>query len=110
MSLRPNSLSQLYEKDYHALALEHAVLMGFWPFRVGRFQTFVDFDLDFNAYRLMLEFPDIDLIFRFRFERDEILDTQDPRQAEDRLGLHLCEAIRNRETAPVPDTIILGED
>lgn len=86
------------------------ILEGFWPFKPRSVRLFMDFDIDYNQYRILSEVCFGDFLFPHTepVSRDDVLD--DPYGVMLPLGQKFKEYYRHLEPLPNTHQHHLGEE
>lgn len=88
-------------------AIWMATRLGIAPFQPKPVDLLIKEDLDYRQHILVVEFPSIRLSFQFKFDQDEMFRSSEEEYL--RLANEVLQQIRYRETLPVPDNVVLGE-
>ena len=110
--LDPHGGIILPENDLHTRYIWERIREGLWPFKPHRVSLHMEYDIDYNKYRV---FAVVKFKSGYPFEHVETVGRDalvDDIYAECyKIGQGMFEAFRYRELREVvPDNIILGED
>lgn len=104
-------LNQRADEQKSRLVFEF-VAEGMWPFRLKSIDVYMDFDIDYNEYRVLAGAVLMNGYTIGFEERINAFDfSGDPDEEFLKVAVKMREAFRNREDHfPVPDNIVLGVD
>ena len=91
-------------------ALGDAILLGMAPFQVRDVVIYMDYEIDYNRYRVVGEVVLFNLeriAYTVKPDRDDLINY--PLKTKKAMCDEFTQVFRNRVGLPAPDNIILGE-
>lgn len=101
---------RISEQNEYGSWVGYGVRKGMQPFRLKQIDIWMDFDIDFNEYRIggaAVLLSGYTISYTSRVNAFDLADF--PGREMSRVADELFKAFRNRMDRPVPDNIVLGE-
>lgn len=104
-----DALGRIPESDRHGADLFAAVREGLLPFKAHQIYTYLEYDIDYHRYWVIIE-----VIFKngYRLNHKEFVDARDiaanPDMEMAKIAVLMLDAFRNRENFSIAPLICLG--